>query len=430
MVRISGSFGSAVPVLVAFFSRRSFPLVGLAVSLALHLWVIVAAMLPAGPGPTMYRGEFVLAVGLAAALEPIAIAIRRVTVFRFIVTLRLVLILIALNLLGTNDVVLSVFLTLPLLLEIIQYDEGHPRIVMAAGCTIALMLLTLHHALRTTTASSLVFSVHYGASVAMLIAGITVLDRYREQIVAHVRTIRNLESTAANLSTANIAFQSYADNLESESAEKERNRITAELHDTIGYTLTNVIVMMQAGKILLEDDPDALAAVLDRVGEQSDHALTDIRQTLHRMRSMERPDPKGLDAIYRLTRAFEGATGISVEVNRGNIPLSLGHRLDTLLFRLVQEALTNAFRHGEATTVSVFFWRSDEEIRVNVRDNGTGVAADTEIEEGIGLKGLRERLREFGGTLRAGGLDAGFELVVKIPFRRGGLDGADQGTHS
>ncbi len=430
MDRISGSVGSAVTALIEFFSRRSFPLVGLAVSLTLHLWVVVATVLPAGPGPSMYREEFVLAVGLAAALEPAAFAVRRIAVFRFIVTVRLALILIALNLLGSSDVVLSIFLTLPLLLEIIQYDEGRPRIAMIAGCTVALVLVTLQNGLRATTTSPLVFTVHYGASVVMLIAGITLLDRYREQIVGHVRTVRNLESTVANLSTANIAFQSYADNLETESAEKERNRITAELHDTIGYTLTNVIVMMQAGRILLEDDPNALGAILDRVGEQSDDALTDVRQTLHKMRSIERPEPKGLEAIYRLTRAFEGATGISVEVNRGNIPPSLGNRLDTLLFRLVQEALTNAFRHGEATTVAVFFWRSDEEIRVSVRDNGTGITAETEIEEGIGLKALRERLREFGGTLHARGLDTGFELEVRIPFRRGGLDGANQSTHS
>lgn len=139
------------------------------------------------------------------------------------------------------------------------------------------------------------------------------------------------------------------------------------------------------------------------------------------MRAIQAQKPQGLRAIYGLTNAFQGATGIKVEVNRGNLAWTLGQRLDAVVFRCVQEALTNAFRHGKATEVSVSFWRAPDEIRITVRDNGVGVAANVAVEDGMGLSGIRDRLREFGGALKTGNVGGGFELQARIPYRIGGI---------
>jgi signal transduction histidine kinase len=113
-----------------------------------------------------------------------------------------------------------------------------------------------------------------------------------------------------------------------------------------------------------------------------------------------------------------------VEVHRGNLPSTLGQRLDSVVFRIVQEGLTNAFRHGNASHVSVFCWRSSGEIRISVRDNGRGMENLATAEEGMGLSGIRERLAEVGGAVTRRNLDGGFELEVTIPYRMGEIGAA------
>jgi signal transduction histidine kinase len=237
------------------------------------------------------------------------------------------------------------------------------------------------------------------------------LIRYRETIVDHQRQLANLHNAVASLSTANHAFQVYADSMEFRSAEKERNRITRELHDSVGYALTNIIMMMNAGKVLCREDSSKLPELFEEARRQADDALRENRRILYRLREIQEM-PEGLLKIRHLAKVFSEATGIEIETSFGNLPLTISDRIDSLLYRVVQEGLTNAFRHGKATKIAISFWNDEKELRVSLRDNGLGAEV---IQEGIGLKGMKERLEEFGGTLRAYNVPDGFNLGVSIP---------------
>ena len=240
--------------------------------------------------------------------------------------------------------------------------------------------------------------------------------------------VRSLDSTIGRLARANREFQAYAGTVKSESAAEERSRITRELHDTVGYALTNVIVMMDAVKARACEEPESLDSLLDDVRAQSELALNDTRQILHLLRSVEQFERKGIDAIFQLTRAFEEAMGLSVELHVGNLPPTLGPRIDSVLFRLVQEGLTNAFRHGNASRVRITMWQADAEIRVAVWDNGSGLPADGTVQDGIGMSGMRERFAELGGTITARNVADGFQLAGTIPYAMGDIIGSDQGS--
>lgn len=388
-------------------------------------FVLLASLGPDEGRP--FLEEALILVAVSAVLAVPCSLLRTVRTFRLAMGFRVICAVAALAATGGVPGLIPVLLSIPLLLEIVSYDSGRIRWMMV-GTTFVLLLAgrfsqldadDVHASAREFAAFAIILVVGTGGAIS--------LDHYRETVVRQGQLIRSMEATVTNLSHANKAFQSYADNLESESAAKERNRIIGELHDTIGYALTNVNVMMKAGIILIRDDPDQLADLLNKVREQSSSALNDVRRTLHQMKAIQQSEPKGLHAIYGLTNAFQGATGIRVEVNRGNMPWSLGQRLDSVVFRCVQEALTNAFRHGKATEVTVTFWRAADELRIAVRDNGVGAAIDGETEEGMGLSGIRERLREYGGTLRTGNVGGGFELQARIPYRAGGIREPNQG---
>jgi signal transduction histidine kinase len=250
----------------------------------------------------------------------------------------------------------------------------------------------------------------------------TLAGRYREWIVHRDQQITAITDTMANLSNANQAFQSYAGTVESASATKERNRITRELHDTVGYVLTNVIMSMTAAKVLAKDRPSSLPELLENTRTQAEDALSQTRRILHELREVREPSSEGLKAIFHMSRSFQEATGVAVDVHYGNLPFSLGPHIDEAIERLVQEGLTNSLRHGKATRVRIKLWQTESEIQISLRDDGMGIGA---IVEGIGLKGMRERLEFLGGYVNPHNVEDGFELIAGIPFKEGGAYGQD-----
>jgi signal transduction histidine kinase len=99
----------------------------------------------------------------------------------------------------------------------------------------------------------------------------------------------------------------------------------------------------------------------------------------------------------------------------GNLPNSLDHELSLALYRTVQEALTNAVRHGKASRVRVIFWVEGEELRLTITDNGKGAF---EVVKGIGLAGMEERLGALGGSVQVGQApEGGFSLTAQVPLK-------------
>ena len=232
------------------------------------------------------------------------------------------------------------------------------------------------------------------------------------QLISHRETIVTYYQRIENLSNANVAFQDHAEYIESESTMRERNRITRELHDITAYALTNIAMTMNAAKVLQAQNPGELPDLLETARQQAEDALQETRTTLYRLRSVEDRKQEGLHAFVNLARGFQTATGVEVRVNYGNTPFSLGREVDATIYRLIQQGLTNAFRHGAASQVRVNLWVADTEVRVNISDNGRGGG---DVKEGIGLGGMRERLAAFGGRIETRGRADGFDLNAFIP---------------
>jgi signal transduction histidine kinase len=169
---------------------------------------------------------------------------------------------------------------------------------------------------------------------------------------------------------------------------------------------------MNAAKVLQAQSPGELPDLLETARQQAEDALQETRTTLYRLRSVEDRKQEGLHAFVNLARGFQTATGVEVRVNYGNAPFSLGREVDATIYRLIQQGLTNAFRHGAASEVRVNLWVADTEVRVSISDNGKG---SMDVKEGIWLGGMRERLAAFGGRIETRGRADGFDLNAFIP---------------
>jgi len=222
-----------------------------------------------------------------------------------------------------------------------------------------------------------------------------------------------LNAAVGRLMEANRGFQEYALSAREDAEKDERRRISREIHDTAGYTLTNLIVMMESATDFSKTDPDQTELLLEQARRVAESGLEDIRYCLRTLRSLGSERLHGIKAIHRLIDTFSSITGIKVNIEYGNVPWSLGSEVDDVLYHIVQEGITNAFRHGQAMRIDILLWLTERDLRIRVADNGTGAKA---VKEGIGFQGIQEMLGRLDGTFHAGNAEEGFQISASIPI--------------
>jgi signal transduction histidine kinase len=198
--------------------------------------------------------------------------------------------------------------------------------------------------------------------------------------------------------------------------ELERRRLARELHDETGQALTSILLGLKPLEEALVGHPAHPAAAGLR--ELVVTALQDVRRLAVELR------PKVLDdfgleaALERLTETFAEQTGIRVAFRSAMPEERLPPEIETALFRVVQEALTNVVKHARASLVSVLLTRQDSSVTAIIEDDGTGFDPAAAADDRLGLAGMRERLALLDGTLEIeSGRGAGTTLVAEVPVR-------------
>jgi signal transduction histidine kinase len=158
---------------------------------------------------------------------------------------------------------------------------------------------------------------------------------------------------------------------------------------------------------------EGLEDLLVKSRNQAQRGLLETRRAMRNLHETPVIRSSGMQRVYEVARIFQRATKVSVHVHFGNAPSSFGGAFDEVVYRTVQESLTNALRHGSATEISVNFWVVEGAVRISITDNGEG---SKEIVPGVGLAGMTERLAQLGGTMKAENLASGFHVLAEIPL--------------
>ena len=196
---------------------------------------------------------------------------------------------------------------------------------------------------------------------------------------------------------------------------RERNRIAREIHDTMGHTLTGIIAGIDACIALAEGSPEILKAQLRLVSEVSRKGVADIRASVSSLRpdTLERLNLN--QALSNLIENTRKVTGIEVEYHCNEEELKLDEDEENAIYRIIQEGITNAIRHGMATKIKVLIEKRQAEIYLKISDNGIGCA---EIKEGFGIRHMKERVEMLNGTVSFVN-NEGFEVEALVPIRWG-----------
>ena len=220
------------------------------------------------------------------------------------------------------------------------------------------------------------------------------------------------EGLLKELEAAHGRLQAYALEVETLSVARERQRLAQDVHDAVAHTLTGLLMQLQAIRRLLPADVGAAAARLAIVEEAARHGLDEVRRAVRAMRPEHLEAIGGVDAMRRLCDQFAERTGIRANfLADANLRITPAH--EVLLYRTLQECLTNAARHGRASAIWASLSAHDGRIELRIRDDGVGAAA---VRPGLGLGGMQERAQAAQGRFSyRTAPEEGFEAVLMLP---------------
>jgi signal transduction histidine kinase len=195
--------------------------------------------------------------------------------------------------------------------------------------------------------------------------------------------------------------------------ESERRRLARELHDETGQALTSILLGL--GSLEESLDSDEQRAGVKGVREIVVRTLQSVRELAVELRPKVLDDFGLVPALERLTEMLRERSGLEIEfISR--IEGRLSDEVETTIYRIVQEALTNVVKHASARNVSIMLGRNGGMVSVLVEDDGRGFDPAQTREGGFGLEGMRERVALVGGTLKVESRrNAGTTLKVEVP---------------
>ncbi|MBW8348003.1 hybrid sensor histidine kinase/response regulator transcription factor [Bacillus sp. IITD106] len=193
----------------------------------------------------------------------------------------------------------------------------------------------------------------------------------------------------------NSVLEQYVHQVEQLTLLEERNRLSRELHDTVGHTFTTMIMGMESIRSSLAEDK--VGRKLNVLLNTARDGLKDMRKLVHQL------DPSTMDLsliqyVKQLVDKFMESTDISVKFRCFGDEYSLSKEVKLTIIRCIQEALTNAVRHGRASEIKVSLYFDSLELRLQVEDNGV-LEREQKFELGFGLNAMKERLQALQGNL-------------------------------
>jgi signal transduction histidine kinase len=249
---------------------------------------------------------------------------------------------------------------------------------------------------------------------ALLIAAVWLLGHF---VGVRRLSVLQLEERTAELEQAR-------EELARRAVVEERLRLARELHDVVAHAMSVIAIQSGVGAHVADTNPQEAAKALAAIETTSRATLEELRRLLGVLRQEDEPQgalapvPGLADLETLLAEVAKAGLAVKLQVEGTPAPLPAG--VDLSAYRIVQEALTNVVKHAGPTRAQVVVGFRDQDVRVEVTDDGRGAVtsvSDGRADTGHGLIGMRERVQAFGGDLEVGPRPGGgFRVAARLPL--------------
>ncbi len=224
-----------------------------------------------------------------------------------------------------------------------------------------------------------------------------------------------LNTVNQDLRAANEKLEEYARESEKAAETRERNRLAREIHDTLGHSLTGIITGIDACVMLVDVAPEATKEQLKAIAGVARQGIKDVRRSVKALRPDALESLNLKSALVQMMEETKRSTGVEITWQIESALKGFNKDEEDIIYRIVQESITNAIRHGRADKVEVGIHRDYNMLKIHIEDNGVGCS---KVQKGFGLHHMEERLDMLKGSLSYHG-DHGFVIDARIPIRWG-----------
>ncbi len=244
-------------------------------------------------------------------------------------------------------------------------------------------------------------------NVVMFIVFLIVTLRYQMDETARIMRLNE------ELTEANIMLEDYSKKSAEMAQTQERNRLAREIHDTIGHVLTGIVTGLEACLLILDVKPELARTQIEAIQETARQGMKDVRSSVRALRPDALLRLQFNEAIEKMIDDMCRSTGILFEYICEDSLSNLAADEEDVIYRILQESITNSVRHGHPTRINIRIERHDKQILIRIEDNGVGCK---ELHRGFGLTHMQERLNMLGGSMTVDG-SGGFIVKATIPLR-------------
>lgn len=217
------------------------------------------------------------------------------------------------------------------------------------------------------------------------------------------------------VSEVNQELKNYAAITEKIGEDKERKRLAREIHDTLGHALTGIAAGVDACLVMIDRNPEAAKNQLQLVSKVVRQGISDVRSSLKKLRpgALEEQGLKG--ALTKMIQEFSEVSDVKITFSFEADAADFDVAKENVLFRLIQESITNAIRHGFAKEIGIRMYIENDELITDIQDDGIGCE---HIVYGYGLRQMEERILTVHGHIEYDGSN-GFATHAVIPLMKG-----------
>lgn len=280
---------------------------------------------------------------------------------------------------------------------------------------VAMVNLAFVYDMRRAIVITAIYLLAVGASILVLF-GATWREALDQVMPMTLLAVFSLAMTSALLEAGRqrAAAQRLIERIRELAVAEERARMARDMHDSIGHQLTVIKINLENAERYRERRPELIWEEVRQAKEMTVRALAEARRWVRALRPLALDGQLGSAALGQLARSFEG-TGIEVGFTVDGLERRIDPDSELVLYRVLQEGLTNALRHAEARRVRARLNFGEDRVVLTIDDDGKGATRAA----GFGLSSLAERVRAVGGSfLAANARDGGFELRAEVPVAR------------
>lgn len=251
--------------------------------------------------------------------------------------------------------------------------------------------------------------------IKRLLEGFNIILFIIFMIIYILKQIQENEYISKKLSMVamiNKKMQKYVIVTEKFGEKNERKRLARELHDTIGHALAGMAVGVDACITMIDKNPQLAKAQLKIISKAIRKGMKDVRNSLNKMRPDFLQQYRLKEAIEKMKEEISNVTDLKINLNYQIDETGFDTKIEDILFRVIQESITNSIRHGLATVVDIDIYKEYNLLCLKIKDNGKGCKA---INYGFGLKQMVERVSQIRGDINFYS-ENGFTTEIKIPL--------------